>query len=64
MCEARVYLEKGGKLEQIMENVVTVRPDGDQLILTDIFGEEKKIKGSLKEVKLLDHQIILEEGQS
>lgn len=61
MCEARVYLEKEGSREEIMENVVSIKSEGEKLLLIDLFGERKYINATLKEVKLLDHQVILEE---
>jgi len=61
MCEARVYLEKKGEKEEVMENVVSIKPEGDGLLLVDLFGERKFVKAALKEVKLLEHQVILEE---
>ena len=60
MCEAIVYLNKDGKQEMLMENVVIVRPEADKLILVDLFGERKEVHAAIKEVKLLDHQVILE----
>lgn len=62
MCEAIVYLNKDGKQEMLMENVVTVRPESDKLILIDLFGERREVRAAIKEVKLLDHQVILESG--
>lgn len=44
-----------------MENVVTVIPEAGKLILIDLFGERREVAASIKEVKLLDHQVILEE---
>lgn len=61
MCEAKVYLEKEGSREEIMENVVSIKPEGEKLLLVDLFGERKYVNATLKEVKLLDHQVILEE---
>lgn len=60
MCEAIVYLNKDGKQEMLMENVVTVRPEADKLILIDLFGERREVSAAIKEVKLLEHQVILE----
>ena len=61
MCEAIVYLNKNGKQETLMENVVTIRPEADRLILVDLFGERREVTAAIKEVKLLEHQVILEE---
>lgn len=59
MCEAIVYLNKNGKQEMLMENVVIVRPEADRLILVDLFGERKEVTAAIEEVKLLEHQVIL-----
>lgn len=61
MCEAKVFIEKGGQLEDLMDNVVTIRPEGDKLLLVDLFGEQKFVDAAVKEIKLLDHQVILTE---
>jgi predicted RNA-binding protein len=61
MCEARVYMEKEGKLEEIMSNVVTIKPEQGKLVLKDLFGEQKFVNAQVKEIKLLDHKVILEE---
>lgn len=61
MCEANVFMEKGGKLEEFMDNVVTIKPEGDKLLLVDLFGEQKFVDAAVKEIKLLDHQVILTE---
>jgi len=59
MCEAVVFIVKDGDKQQIMENVVTVHPEGDKLLLTDLFGEQKLITASVDKVDLLGHEIIL-----
>lgn len=64
MCEANVYIEKEGKLEELMENVVTIRPEDNKLLLVDLFGEQKFVEADLKEIKLLEHKVILEEASS
>ncbi len=59
MCEAIVYLVKGDTAEKIMEDVVTVVPEGDKLLLTDIFGEQKLVSGVVDQVDLMGHTIRL-----
>jgi predicted RNA-binding protein len=61
MCEANVYLLKGGKEELILEDLTILRPEGGELYLQDMFGEQKRIKARLKELNLIDHRIVLEE---
>jgi predicted RNA-binding protein len=59
MCEAIVFVIKDGEKQQIMENVVTIHPDGEKLLLTDLFGEQKLITASIEKVDLTGHEIIL-----
>jgi len=62
MCEANVYLMKEGKEELILEDISILRPEKDELYLQNIFGEQKRIKARIKEMNLIDHRILLEEG--
>jgi predicted RNA-binding protein len=59
MCEAVVFVVKDGEKEQVMENVVTVHPEGEKLLLTDLFGEQKLITASIDRIDLTGHEIIL-----
>lgn len=59
MCEAVVFLVKGADKQQIMENVVSIRPEGDKLLLTDLFGEQKLVTATIEKVDLTGHEIIL-----
>ncbi|MEW6188955.1 MAG: CooT family nickel-binding protein [Actinomycetota bacterium] len=61
MCEAKVYMEKEGNLVEFMENVITIKPEEDKLLLVDLFGEQKFVEADVKEIKLLEHKVILTE---
>ena len=61
MCEASAYLEKDGREELVMENVDVLKPAGDSLFMQDIFGEQRWIKGRIKEMKLVEHRIVIAE---
>ena len=61
MCEANAYLVKDGKEELVLEDLMVLRPEGEELYLQNIFGEQKKIKARIKELNLVDHRVILEE---
>lgn len=64
MCEAVVFLVKDGNMQKIMEDVVTVYPEGGKLILSDIFGEQKIISARIKRVDLMGHEIFLDTESS
>lgn len=66
MCESAAYMvNKQGKEEKIMDYVIDIVPGPDGgLILSDLLGETRNIQGKLKEVKLLQHKILIEENLS
>jgi predicted RNA-binding protein len=59
MCEAKVYMEKQGADELIMEDVVSIKPAANGLDLIDLFGEQKPVAATIKEIKLLEHVVLL-----
>lgn len=61
MCEANVYLlDENGEEKLFLESVDRITPDGDGLCLEDIFSRRKYIRARIKEMKLVDHRIVLE----
>lgn len=60
MCEANVYLAKEGNEELLFEDIMILRPEGERIYLQNIFGEQKWIKGRIKEMNLAEHRIVLE----
>ena len=60
MCEANVYLRENDKEELLLEYVDKVVPENDTLVLENIFGQRKIIKGRIVEMALVDHKIIIE----
>lgn len=60
MCEANAYLYENGQENLILESVDKVVPTDTEVYLQNIFGQQKTIKGRIKELLLVDHRIILE----
>jgi predicted RNA-binding protein len=61
MCQSRVVTLREGQEEVVMDDVVTVRPQDDRLLLQDLYGQEKVIRARIKELQLMDHRIVIEE---
>jgi len=59
MCETNVYIEEDGREELYLENVDILKPEGGNIYLKNLFGEQKYFEGSIKEVSLIKHRIIL-----
>ena len=62
MCEANVYLLVEGKEELVMEGVDIIEPDNGSVFIQGIFGQQRRVKGRIKEMNLVNHRIVLEEG--
>ncbi|MBV7274963.1 CooT family nickel-binding protein [Clostridium thailandense] len=61
MCESTAYLITAEGERKLMDYVIDIVPkENGRLLLTDLLGEEKLIEGMLKEIRLLDHKIIIE----
>ena len=61
MCEANAYLIRGDKEELFMESIDILRPEGEQVYIRDIFGEQRWVRAHIKEMDLVQHRIVLQE---
>lgn len=59
MCEAVVFVVRDGERQRVMDDVVSVKPEGSQVLLTNIFGEQKIVTAKVEKVDLMGHEIIL-----
>ncbi len=62
MCEANAYILQDGKEQILLESVDVLRPEGDGVYLRSAFGEQKTVSARIKEIRLIDHKIILEKS--
>lgn len=60
MCESKVYILENGQEKKLMDNVIHIEPQNGKLFMYDLLGEQKIIDAAIKEVRLLEHKIILE----
>ena len=60
MCESKVFLAtvEGEKL--VLEDVTSIRPEGEGYRLVTLFGEEVHVRGRIKDIDLLKHRIVFE----
>jgi predicted RNA-binding protein len=60
MCELKAYLKKTDSEELILEAVNQVRIEGDEVVLKNLFGEEKRVRAEVREVSLVKSRVLLE----
>ena len=59
MCQSNAYIIKDGREEMILSDIISIKPTGNCLSLTNLFGEEEVVEASIEEVDLLNHKIKL-----
>jgi predicted RNA-binding protein len=60
MCELKAYVRTGDKEELILEAVNNVMTEGEEVIVRNLFGEEKRVRATLREVSLGKSRVVLE----
>jgi predicted RNA-binding protein len=61
MCEANVFLLSRGAEKEVMKEVLGLEVQGDHLLLTNLLGEEKKVRARIKNIDFAEHKVMLEE---
>jgi len=64
MCETKVFIEKDGKKEEVLENVINIQNEEDGLLLKDLFGEQKLVKANIKYIDFMKHEMVLTESEN
>ena len=62
MCDLKAYVKKQGKEELLLESVNNVRVENGEVVVRNLFGEEKKVRGSVSEISLPRNRILVEQG--
>ena len=60
MCDLKAYERKNDREELLLESVNLALAEGEEVVLRNLFGEEKRVRGVLKEVSLAKNSIIVE----
>jgi predicted RNA-binding protein len=59
MCESNVFRIKNGEKKKLMDNAVLIKVKGDEITISGIFGESKKIKGRISRIDSEKHEVII-----
>ena len=60
MCLSKAYVARDGERGLLLEDVTSVEIKDNKLLLKTLFGEEKEIEASIKQVDFLARTIVLE----
>ena len=60
MCDMAAFIVKDGTEEKILESVDLIEAEGDELELTNIFGERRTLRARLKCFDNREGKLLLE----
>jgi len=60
MCDLKVYVRSNEREELVLEAVNQIRIEGGDVLIRNLFGEEKRVRGELKEVSLTKNRAVVE----
>jgi predicted RNA-binding protein len=60
VCDLKVYVRNNDREELVLESVNLIRSEGGEVVLRNLFGEEKRVRGEVREVSLAKNRVILE----
>ena len=60
MCLAKAYVGSNGERELLMEEIASLKAEDGKLLVTTLFGEQREIEASIKEIDFIGSSIILE----
>ncbi len=61
MCDLKAYIRKNDREELLLESVNLIRAENGEVVVRNLFGEEKKIRGEVREVSLAKNRLIVEQ---
>ena len=59
MCDLKAYVLNNDTEELLLESVNHVRSEGGEVVLRNLFGEEKRVPGEVREVSLVKNRVIV-----
>ena len=59
MCLSKLYVDRNGKRELLMEEVASIEVEDNKLLFNTLFGEQKELAADLKQVDFMTHSIVL-----
>jgi len=60
MCLSKAYVDRDGKRELLIEEIASLNIENDKLLFKTLFGEQKEVEASIRQIDFMTHSIILE----
>ncbi|MDI7268964.1 MAG: CooT family nickel-binding protein [Myxococcota bacterium] len=59
MCESAAYVRRNGGEELLLKEVAAIRPEKGRLVLRTVLGDRLEFEGTIEEIDLMGHRIVL-----
>lgn len=60
MCDLKAFGKKNDREDLILEAVNLIRVESGEVILRSLFGEEKRVRGEVREVSLVKNKVVVD----
>ncbi len=60
MCDLKAFIRKNDREELLLESVNLIRTEKGEVVLRNLFGEEKRVRGEVREVSLVKNRLLVE----
>ena len=61
MCDLKAYVKQNDKEDMILEAVNLIHSEGGEVLVRNLFGEEKKVHGEIREISLAKNRVVIEQ---
>jgi predicted RNA-binding protein len=62
VCDLKAYIKKNDKEELLLDSVNLIRTEDGEVTVRNLFGEEKTVRGEVREVSLVKSRILVEQS--
>ena len=60
MCDLKAYVRNRDREDLILESVNQIRSENGEVVLRNLFGEEKRVRGEVREVSPTKNRVVVE----
>ena len=62
MCDLKAYIKKHDREELLLDSVNHIRAESGEVTVRNLFGEEKTVRGEVREVSLVKSRVLVEQS--
>jgi len=62
VCDLKAYIKKHDREELLLDSVNHIRAEGGEVTVRNLFGEEKTVRGEVREVSLVKSRVLVEQS--